>query len=100
MPFETLGDAPLDAVIGLRLTADEKSMLRRDAELAGISMSELVRRRYFGLPIISATDLEMINELRRLGGLMKHTHNESRGMYSKETAGVLSAIKCYIEGLA
>lgn len=100
MVFEILGVEPLDAMLRLRLTASEKERLREDADLAALSMSELVRRRYFGRPIIANADAIMIKELRRLGGLVKHVHNESNGVNSKETAEVLVALKTYIESLS
>ena len=91
---------PLDAVINVRLTSAEKARLREDADLAGVSVSEVVRRRYFGRPIVANADAVMLKELRRLGGLLKHIHNESGGMYSKETAAALIAIRDYIEKLS
>lgn len=100
MPFETLGVEPLEAVINVRLTATEKTRLTEDADLAGLSMSELVRRRYFGRPIIANADVVMLKELRRIGGLLKHVHNQSDGAYSKDTAGALVALKAYIERLS
>lgn len=100
MPFETLGLEPLDAVINVRLTCTEKAKLKEDADLAALSMSELVRRRYFGRPIIANADAVMLKELRRMGGLLKHIHNESDGAYSKDTAGALVALKAYIERLS
>ena len=100
MVFETRGAEPLDAMLRLRLTAGEKERLREDADLAALSMSELVRRRYFGRPIIANADAIMIKELRRLGGLVKHIHNESNGANSKETADVLIALKAYLENLS
>jgi hypothetical protein len=100
MPFETQGLEPLDAVINVRLTATEKAKLKEDADLAGLSLSELVRRRYFGKPILATADAVMLKELRRLGGLLKHVHNDSQGVYSKETAGALMALKAYLEQLS
>ena len=61
MVFETLGAEPLGAMLRLRLTASEKERLREDADLAGLSMSELVRRRYFGRPIIANADAIIAN---------------------------------------
>ena len=90
----------LDAVINVRLTLAEKARLKEDADLAGLSLSELVRRRYFGRPIVANADAVMLKELRRLGGLLKHIYNESRGAYSKETAAALIAIRDYIEKLS
>ena len=57
----------------LRLTAEEDKKLTRQAETAGISVSEYMRRLFFGgRPIIARTDGQTIRELRRLGGLLKH----------------------------
>lgn len=96
MPFEKQGIEPLNAVINVRLTAAEKARLKDDADLAALSMSELVRRRYFGRPIIANADAVMLKELRRIGGLIKHIHNQSDGAYSKDTAEALIALKAYI----
>ena len=74
MVFQTKGSVPLDAVVNVRLTTAEKMRLQDDADMASISMSELVRARYFGRPVIANADLVMVKELRRLGGLLKHVH--------------------------
>lgn len=100
MPFETLGAEPLDAIINVRLTSAEKARLKEDADLAALSMSELVRRRYFGRPIIANADAVMLKELRRLGGLLKLVHTESGGAFSTDTANTLYAVKTYIEQLS
>lgn len=63
-------------------------------------MSELIRRRYFGRPIVANADQIMLRELRRLGGLVKHIHNQSDGAYSEDTAAVLRSIKAAIEKLS
>jgi hypothetical protein len=100
MPFDKQGEEPLDAVLNVRLTLAEKERLKEDADLAALSMSELIRRRYFGRPIIANADAAMIRELRRIGGLLKHVHVESGGAYSGETAAALGALKTYIEKLS
>lgn len=57
----------------LRLTAGEDEKLTRQAVTAGISVSEYMRRLFFGgMPTIARTDDQTIRELRRLGGLLKH----------------------------
>ncbi len=57
----------------LRLTAEEDERITRQAVAAGISVSEYMRRLFFGgRPIIARTDDQTIHELRRLGGLLKH----------------------------
>lgn len=100
MSFRSLGPANLDAVINVRLTAAEKLRLKDDADIASVSMSELVRRRYFGRPLLANADAVMLKELRRLGGLMKHVHNESQGAYSADTAHALRALTDYIQQLS
>ena len=96
----TAEDDRLSAVVNVRLTATEKARLKDDADLAGLSVSEFVRRRSFGRPIIAQADAVTIKELRRLGGLVKHLHNETGGVYSRETAAALVALRGYIEQLA
>ena len=57
----------------LRLTTEEDERITQQAVTAGISVSEYMRRLFFGgRPIIARTDDQTIRELRRLGGLLKH----------------------------
>ena len=92
MPFPQLGDEPLDAIVNVRLTSEEKERLRDDADMAALSMSALIRARYFGRPVVAHADQVMIKELRRLGGLVKHLHVESDGAYSAETSAALTLL--------
>lgn len=100
MPFTPHGHERLDAVLNVRLTSAEKAKLQEDADLAGLSMSELVRRRYFGRPIVANADAVMIKELRRLGGLLKHVHTESGGTYSAATSAALGELRAYLQKLS
>lgn len=100
MPFEVQGDAPLNAFINVRLTTEEKARVKEEAELAGLSVSELGRRRFCGKPIVASADAVMLKELRRIGGLLKHVHASSGGVYSKETSAALVVLKCYMEKLS
>lgn len=90
----------LDERVNLRLPAGEKETIRDDASLAGISMSECVRRRYFGLPVTANADKLMIKELRRIGGLLKAVHVQSNGAYSNQTAAALAQVSEYITQLS
>lgn len=59
-------------IIALRVTAEQKSRLIEQAELAGLTMSSYIRQRVFGgRPIVASVDTRMIGELRRLGGMLK-----------------------------
>ena len=63
----------------LRVSAEENERLTRQADAAGISVSEYIRRLCFGgRPITSRTDSQTIRELRRLGGLLKHNFETVR----------------------
>ena len=99
MVFEVKGNVALTERVTLRLAAEEKDRLKSDADLAGLSVSEIVRRHYFGRPIIANADLVMVKEMRRMGGLMKHLHNESGGAYSKQTSDAINSIVKYIDTL-
>ena len=68
MPFEIKGEEALTERIGVRVTAGEKVQLKEDADDAGLSVSELVRRRYFGRKIVARSDEKMIRHLNRIGG--------------------------------
>ena len=50
--------------------------------------------------MIANADHVMVKELRRIGGLLKHLHNESNGAYNKATADALAEVKNYIETLS
>lgn len=57
----------------LRVSAEEKQRVAEQASLAGLSVSEYMRRIVFGgRPIVAAADAAMLRELRRVGGLLKH----------------------------
>jgi hypothetical protein len=63
----------------LRLSDYEDARLANQADAAGLSVSEYMRRRFFGgRPIIAHTDDRTIRELRRLGGLLKYNFETLR----------------------
>jgi len=98
--FEKLGDDELDAVVNVRLTSKEKERLRLEADIAGLSMSALVRARYFGRPIVAHADLVTIKHLNRLTGMLKTVHNESGGAYSADTAAAIALISEAIKAIS
>jgi hypothetical protein len=86
--------------LDVRVAPAEKAQLRGIARDAGLAVSELVRLRALGQPVVSRTDATMIRELRRLGGLLKKVHLDSGGAYSQATAGALAGLRAAIEHLA
>lgn len=62
-----------DKHLSVRLTQDEKERLEALVKATDCrSPSEFVRNTAMGYPVKSVVTHEAINELRRLGGLMKH----------------------------
>ncbi|WP_165067627.1 hypothetical protein [Desulfovibrio sp. ZJ200] len=83
----------------LRLTAEEDARMTRQAATAGISVSEYMRRLFFGgRPIIARTDDQTIRELRRLGGLLKHHFDVVQRTQSTATLAELDAALRAIRG--
>lgn len=65
--------------VTIRVTEREKTRLMEQADIAGLSLSEYMRRRFFGgRPLVAYTDLSTIAELRRIGGLLKHNFETLR----------------------
>lgn len=91
MTFQKGADSKT-AQVRIRFSPDEKARAEVLAAEGGLTLSGYIRRRALDLPVRSKADTQTINELRRLGGLLKHIHNQTAGVYSKETAGVLVQI--------
>jgi hypothetical protein len=78
----------------LRLSDYEDARLVNQAAAAGLSVSEYMRRRFFGgRPIVAHADAWMIRELRRLGGLLKYNFETLR------QAGASRELLCRQENL-
>ena len=87
----------LEGRIDIRVTKEEREGIQEYAEASGLSVSEYVRRRTLGRRVDSVTDVRMLSELRRQGGLLKKIFNESKGMYSEKVAVALENINKFIE---
>ena len=92
-------DAQRQRRIYARLTDEEYADLQEQADVAAISLSEYIRRRVFARRVVSKLDLRVLAELRRLGGLLKLVHNETKGAYSQKTAEAIQALTSYARGL-
>jgi hypothetical protein len=100
MPFRRKGAVGLTERLDVRVSPAEKETLRRLAADAGVAVSELVRLRALGRPVVPRTDATTIRELRRLGGLLKKVHVDSGGAYSDATADVLTLLGSAIRALS
>ena len=100
VPFRKKAAEGLTERLDVRVAPGEKAQLRDIARDSGLAVSELVRLRALGRPVISRTDATTIRELRRLGGLLKKVHVDSGGAHSQQTAAALTALRAAIERLA
>lgn len=85
------------AQVRIRFAESEKTQAEALAAEGGLSLSEYMRRRALGYQVRSIADAQTINELRRIGGLLKHIHNQSDGAYSRDTAVALVEITAAIK---
>ena len=81
--------------ITFRLSESEHAQISEDMSVCGLSISSLVRKRLLRTRVASRADLAVLSELRRLGGLLKHIHNETRGAYSSLTAQAIKDLSEY-----
>jgi hypothetical protein len=86
-------------VIGVRFTREERQFMHGEADICCVSLSSLIRSRSLGKRVTSKADLRVLAELRRLDGLLKHLHNETKCAYSALTSDCLREIAAYVRNL-
>ena len=91
---------PRRAVLNIHVATTERKAVLEQARACGLTVSSYCRSLILGRVVTSRTDLATVNELRRLGGLLKHIHNESRGAYSSATAAALADVRRAISRIA
>jgi len=87
-------------LVMVRVTPEDYDELRSRALDTGTTVPEYLRACGMGRTTRSAVDSQLINELRRLGGLQKHLFKEGEGQLSKEYSEVLVAIQSAIARIA
>jgi len=87
-------------VLNLRCFPGEGTEIQARAQDAGLTTSEFLRCSALSRRIRNQTDRNVVNELRRLGGLQKHLFTESGGIFNEEYAAVLDEIKAAIKRLS
>jgi hypothetical protein len=90
---------PRTRKICLRLSEAEYACVADELLVCGLSLSVFARKRIFSQRVASKADLAVLAELRRLGGLLKHVHNETRGAYSALTAQAIKDLSAYVRTL-
>ena len=91
---------PRRAVLNIHVAATERKAVPEQARACGLTVSSYCRSLILGRVVTSRTDLATVNELRRLGGLLKLVHTESRGAYSASTAAALADVRRAIARIA
>ncbi len=77
--------------VTFRLSEKDRKDLVEQATVAGLSVSEYIRLRALGHPVMARSDAALLRELRRQGGLIKH-YALSGSLASKEAIEAYRAI--------
>lgn len=92
-----------EKLVKCRCTDAEFEAINKKAASAGLTTSEYIRRSALNRRIMVRTDIRMMKELLRLGGLQKHLYNQMKeGMtvdLSRQFSEVLSSITIAINSL-
>jgi len=81
--------------IPVRWTPEELDEVMDKAAMANATFAEFVRASALGKRVVGKSDRQLINELRRLGGLQKHLAQQGGGRvgpWSREYALLLREI--------
>jgi hypothetical protein len=68
----------------IKLLSHEKETIRQQAHLAGLTVSEFIRKCALNRPIRSQVSREVAAELSKLFGLQKHLLMEIKGLPNEE----------------
>jgi hypothetical protein len=71
----------------------EREAIEEQARLAGLSTSAYMRKRCLGKPVLARADVNLIQELRRLGGLFKHLANDGKITRSERETALKAILK-------
>jgi hypothetical protein len=85
--------------IGFRISEGEYSRVLEYLSVCGVTLSEFARKSVLKEKIVPKSDMAVLAELRRLGGLLKHIHNETRGAYSDLTRRAIQDLSAYVRAL-
>lgn len=92
-----------NVLIQIRCTEAEADSIKKKALVAGLTTSEYLRRTGLNRRITVRTDIRMMNELLRLGGLQKHLYTQMQASMTTELSyqfsEVLTSIKHAINAL-
>lgn len=81
-----------NVIVQLRCSDKELEAIDKKALAAGITRSELLRRSALNRRIMVRTDIRMMNELLRLGGLQKHLFTQMQDTMTTELSRQFSDV--------
>lgn len=81
-----------ELLLGIRCLPEEKEAIQEKARLAGLSVGEFLRRCALDRKIAVRTDVKLMKELLRLGGLQKHLYNEMQTQMTPELSRQFSDV--------
>ena len=70
--------------ISVRMSIEDADRLLAEAQQCGLTLSDLVRRRVIGQPVISRADEETAGSIDRLGRMLKHLYPKGRDWVTPE----------------
>lgn len=76
------------------VSTEQMQQIREDAYASGMSVSRFIRHRATGQRVASKTDIRILSELRRIGGLLKML-----GMKGENTAPALDELTKTVRAL-
>lgn len=78
------GPDPKTCFIGMRMSSADAEALKEQARASDLTLSELVRRRLIGRPVISRTDEDTAASIDQLGRMLKHLYPKGAGWVTAE----------------
>lgn len=85
-------------LVKCRCTDAEFEAINKKALAAGLTTSEYLRRSALNRKIMVRTDIRMMNELKRLGGLQKHLFTQMNDNMTSELSRQFSDVLIGIAG--
>jgi hypothetical protein len=90
----------MQRALSIRVTPDDYAAIVEKAAGCGLPIAEFVRRCSLGRQTPARTDLQVVNELRRLGGLQKQLFSQDDERNRERYAELLLEIQAAIERVA
>ncbi|WP_387691513.1 plasmid mobilization protein MobA [Photorhabdus sp. RM71S] len=81
-----------ELLLGIRCLPEEKAAIQEKSKTSGLSVGEFLRRCALDRKISVRTDVKLMKELLRLGGLQKHLYTEMKSQMTPELSRHFSEV--------